>query len=141
MTSPQVLIEWKDHYSLGNEALDHEHKELIRMINAVHQEIGISGEGTADEAVLRGLTEILNAVSAHFALEEREMQASTYSDFPAHKADHEKLLDEICDVIEKVEDLGVWDIREGMSAVLEAWFSVHFRTFDREYHAAAKATD
>ena len=133
------LLEWKEQYSLGNEALDHEHKELIRLINEVHTEIGKPG-GEDDQArVMEGLEKILSAVSAHFALEEKEMQVEGYPDFPTHKADHEKLLDELYDLIEVVEETGVQDIRDGVSAILEAWFSVHFQTFDRDYHLAAQA--
>lgn len=141
MTSGKAILEWKDQYSLGNPALDHEHKELIRMINEVHEEIE-RVDGADDGAhVIEGLTEILGAVAAHFALEEKEMQSSSYSGMSAHKADHEKLLDEIYDLVELVEDTGVRDIREELSAVLEAWFGVHFQTFDREYHTSVRSSD
>lgn len=136
-----TLLVWKDQYSLGNEALDHEHKELIRLINAVHGEIEREGEDDNQARILGGLSEILNAVSAHFALEEKEMQALAYREFPAHKADHEKLLDEICDLIETVEETAVRDIREGLSALLEAWFSIHFQTFDRDFHLAIRSSN
>ncbi len=134
-----TLLEWKDQYSLGNEALDHEHKELIRLINAVHEKVERAGEEDNQAMILDGLAEIQNAVSAHFALEEKEMQALAYQNFPAHKADHEKLLDEICDLIETVEETAVRDIREGLSALLEAWFSIHFQTFDRDFHLAIRS--
>lgn len=133
------LLEWKEQYSLGNEALDHEHKELIRLINEVHTEIGKIGGEDGQARVMEGLEQILSAVSAHFALEEKEMQAEAYPEFSAHKGDHEKLLDELYDLIEVVEETGVQDIRDGVSAILEAWFSVHFQTFDRDYHLAAQA--
>ena len=133
------LLEWKEQYSLGNEALDHEHKELIRLINEVHTEIGAAGGEDGQARVMEGLEKILSAVSAHFALEEKEMQVEAYPEFPAHKGDHEKLLDELYDLIEVVEETGVQDIRDGVSAILEAWFSVHFQTFDRDYHLSAQA--
>ena len=136
-----TLLEWKVQYSLGNEALDHEHKELIRLINAVHGEIEREGEDDNQVSILDGLTEILNAVGAHFALEEKEMQALAYQEFPAHKADHEKLLDEICDLVETVEETGARDIRDSLSAILEAWFSVHFQTFDRDFHLAIRPSN
>lgn len=135
-----TILEWKEQYSLGNEALDHEHKELIRLINAVHDEIEKTG-GAEDQArVVEGMEEVLNAVSAHFALEEKEMQSSHYEDFASHKVDHEKLLDELYNLVEVVETTGISDIREGISAILEAWFSVHFQTFDRDYHLATKGS-
>jgi hemerythrin-like metal-binding protein len=136
-----TLLEWKEQYSLGNEALDHEHKELIRLINAVHDEIEKAGSTEDQARVVEGMEEILSAVSAHFALEEKEMQSSHYEEFTNHKADHEKLLDELYDLVEVVETTGIRDIREGISAILGAWFSVHFQTFDRDYHLASKGSD
>lgn len=141
MTSGKKILEWKERYSLGNPALDHEHKELIRMINEVHEEIERTDKDDNGTRVIQGLTEILGAVVAHFALEEREMQSSAYKGLSEHKADHEKLLDEIHDLVEMVEDAGVRDISEGLSAILEAWFSVHFQTFDRDYHISVQSID
>lgn len=136
-----TLLEWKEQYSLGNEALDHEHKELIGLINAVHEKIERTGEKGNQVKILDGLAEIQNAVGAHFALEEKEMVVLKYQNFPAHKADHEKLLDEIYDLIETVEDTDVHDIREGLSAILEAWFSIHFQTFDRDFHLSIRSSN
>lgn len=136
-----TLLEWKEQYSLGNEALDHEHKELIGLINAVHEKIERAGEEDNQARILDGLTEIQNAVGAHFALEEKEMVILKYQNFPAHKADHEKLLDEICDLVETVEDADVHDIRESLSGILEAWFSIHFQTFDRDFHLAIRPSN
>ena len=128
------LLEWKDQYSLGDEALDHEHKSLIGLINAVHEEIMISGDGGDQTRILGGLGKISASVSAHFALEERQMKAQGYRHLVPHKSDHEKLLDEISDIMEAVEDGLFEDFGERLSKVLKDWFSIHFQTFDREYH-------
>ena len=34
-----ALIEWKAHYSVGVEAVDHEHREMIDLINDVHDNL------------------------------------------------------------------------------------------------------
>ena len=39
-----ALLQWKDHYSVGIDAVDHEHKELIDLINRLHDELTTSGE-------------------------------------------------------------------------------------------------
>ena len=33
------LLQWKDEYSVGIDAVDYEHKELIDLINRLHEEL------------------------------------------------------------------------------------------------------
>lgn len=125
-----ALIEWKDHYSVGIEAVDHEHRELIELINRVHEEL-LAGDGEA--AVTAFLGEIFKGISAHFALEERFMREHGYDQLREHKGAHEALLDEIRDIMDGYEA----DPRESsrrLSDELDAWFTEHFRTHDARLH-------
>jgi hemerythrin-like metal-binding protein len=72
-------------------------------------------------------------ISAHFALEEKIMRKADYDGFATHKHDHERLLDELLDVIDSVDDAGRYD-RPGLSRDLDRWFSGHFRTHDAQLH-------
>ena len=84
-----TLIEWKRHYSVGVKAVDHEHRELIDLINRLHEELLA---GTSSPAVTAFLGEIFRSISAHFALEERFMLEHRYDQFAEHKQAHEQLL-------------------------------------------------
>ena len=94
------LIEWKPEFSVGDVAVDHEHRELIRLINNVHAAI-VSGADR--DRLAAGLGEIYAQIAAHFALEEKRMRDAGYADFGPHKADHESLLDQLADIIDGVE--------------------------------------
>lgn len=124
------LIEWKPEYSVGNAAVDHEHSELIALINELHATI--EGGGTQDQ-VAESLGEIYAQISAHFALEEKIMRDARYPHLESHKADHESLLDQLLDIIDGVEADGSYD-KDSLSASLERWFSEHFRTHDARLH-------
>ena len=88
------LITWRDEFSVGVNAVDHEHRELIRLINELDEAMGAN----ADQAVVVGaLGEIYARIAAHFALEEKEMRAARYAALDSHKQDHEALLDELLD--------------------------------------------
>ena len=89
-------------------------------------------DATADR-VLAGLGDIYAQISAHFALEEKYMRESRYPEFAAHKEDHEKLLDELRDIMDRVEDDGDYD-DERLAHELERWFTEHFRTHDARLH-------
>ena len=128
------LIEWKEAFSVGVTSVDLEHRELINLINDLH---GLMGKGASQEQVTAALGEIYAQISAHFALEEKFMRDTGYSAYPDHKNDHESLLDELRDIMDRVEDDGRYD-EARLSGELERWFSEHFRTHDAKLHRHAK---
>ena len=124
------LLEWKPEFSVGNAAVDYEHRELIDLINGIHA--GIS-QGAGRDELAAGLGEIYAQIALHFALEEKIMRAADYAGYGVHKDDHESLLDQLADIIDAVELEGGYD--EGaLSSVLNLWFSEHFRTHDAQLH-------
>jgi len=90
-----VLIKWRDEFLVGIADVDHEHQELIALINKLHD--AMSGEN-ATITVMDFLGEIYAHVSAHFALEEKIMRKRNYDQYKDHKDDHERLLDELRDI-------------------------------------------
>lgn len=127
-----ALLQWNDRYSVGIEAVDHEHRDLIDLINKLHGELSIHPGKDAVEAFLGDL---FTAISAHFALEERFMREKKYHDLAVHKRDHEKLLDEIRDIMDEFADHEE-SVGGELAARLEPWFGRHFETHDARLHKA-----
>jgi hemerythrin len=125
-----TLIEWKDEFSVGVPDVDHEHQELIGLINKLHA--AMSGEH-ATFTVLDFLGEIYAHIAAHFALEEKIMRAHNYDEYQGHKDDHERLLDEIRDIMDDYEENAYFSDEEFARRV-EHWFSGHFKTRDSRLH-------
>lgn len=126
-----ALLQWKDEYKVGVDAVDHEHKELIDLINRLHEKLMASGDETSTSAFFGDL---FRGISAHFALEEKFMREQRYDQLAEHKADHERLLDEIRDIMDEFERHDVASAELG--AHLDAWFSRHFETHDARLHKA-----
>ena len=124
------LIEWDEKYSVGVAAVDHEHRELIGLVNETHERLMHPG---GERAVMDFLGEIYARISAHFALEEKIMRARNYHDYDAHKTDHERLLDEIRDIMDDYED-GELFSEELFAQELRTWFAEHFGTHDARLH-------
>jgi hemerythrin len=122
------LIEWKEHYTLGIEEVDYEHRALVDALNELHEVLAAGDESAADV-----LGEIYAQIAAHFALEEHSMQLAGYAEGPAHKLDHERLLDELRDLMDDLEEGSDVDI-DAFGARLDNWFSGHFSTFDARLH-------
>ncbi len=124
------LVSWKDEYSVGVPDVDHEHREMIELINELDHSMS---EEVSHDTVVEALGEIYANIAAHFALEERIMRRARYVDYEVHKQDHETLLDDLLDVIDSVDEEGRYD-RAALSRDLNVWFSDHFRTHDAKLH-------
>ena len=123
-------IEWIPEYSIGNAAVDQEHQLLITQINQLYDQLSLPMDSIAIEAML---ADIQTDISTHFALEELLMQEASYAEFETHKQDHERLLDQIQDMIfhfTEDPDKG----KELLANRLSDWFSHHFRGFDARLH-------
>lgn len=127
-----ALLQWKPEYSVGIESMDDEHRAMMALINDVYLSLeGESGEAEIDD----GLGQIFNTISMHFALEERLMRDNDYAEFEAHKRDHEKLLDQMRDLMDSYFDdpvIGANRLQEQLSE----WFAGHFSSFDARLHGS-----
>jgi hemerythrin-like metal-binding protein len=126
-----ALLEWHKEFEIGLPAIDFEHRQLIELINALHDEL--TG-GSEAETVLQFFADVHAAIAAHFALEERMMREQKYARYEDHKADHEELLDQINDIMQGYEQ-GSYDAQiDRLSRELGDWFSIHFRDKDAALH-------
>ncbi len=125
-----VLIEWKTEFEIGIPDVDHEHQEIITLINDLHE--AMSGEN-ATISVMDFLGEIYAHVAAHFALEEKIMRTNSYDQYRDHKADHERLLDELRDIMDDYEENAYFSDEE-FAGHVERWFTEHFKTKDARLH-------
>jgi len=128
-----ALLEWREEYCTGFEGVDLEHEQLIGQINSVYALISDKAER---DLVIDSLGEIYGSISAHFALEEQMMVRHQYVDYPQHKADHDRLLDEIRDITEEFEATEQLD-DAGFTRNLGDWFKLHFQTHDARLHELA----
>ncbi len=124
------FIEWNDEFSVGVASVDHEHRQLIELISAFQRKIE---EDDSIDVKLEYLGETYAQISAHFALEEKIMRESHYERYEDHKSDHERLLDQLRDIMDATEDDQEID-NETLGAELETWFSRHFQEKDAHLH-------
>ena len=81
----RTLIEWRPEFETGVADVDHEHKELVDLINELHAQLS---DDAAAANVGAFLGEVFARISAHFALEESIMRKHGYDEYLEHKADH-----------------------------------------------------
>jgi hemerythrin len=127
-----ALIEWRSEFETGIADVDHEHRELVELINKLHEQLG--SEMTS-EVISNFLGEVFARISAHFALEESIMRKHDYDQYNDHKSDHEKLLDDIRDIMDDYEAGKYIAYDEALASAVCDWFVDHFKTKDARLHA------
>lgn len=125
------LIDWSDDFRTGIASLDFEHRQMIDLLNEMAAAVLPGGTG---EQVADFLGEVYAKIQAHFALEERIMREHRYAGYAAHKAEHERLLDQIREIMENQEGAGDRDLRATLGSRLRDWFMVHFHEQDAKLH-------
>ncbi len=125
-----ALLEWRKEFSVGDPAVDHEHRELIDLVNAAAGAIR-DDRGAAETD--RAFGDLLRAISAHFAHEERQMRAAGYDQADEHKADHERLIDALRDIMDDAPASPEASV-DRLVEVLGQWFTGHFATHDARLH-------
>ena len=126
-----MLIAWKDSYRTGLEEVDYEHQELIQLINELHARLN---DPDAPMTVPAFFGDLNRAITAHFALEERHMRDRHYDQLKEHKGEHERLLDEIREIMDAYEAMPEFDRTAFLGKTLDDWFTIHFRTHDSRLH-------
>ena len=124
-----ILVEWRSDFETGIADVDHEHREIVSLINELPAVLEADPSGMA----LQVLGDINARIAAHFALEERLMREHQYAEYRAHKQDHDRLLDDLRDLMDDFET-GVWVDMDAFANRIGDWFSVHFRTHDAKLH-------
>ncbi len=123
-------LQWCKEFSIGNDAVDFEHQELMDMINLIYAELDNRRDVVQ---IRRTMGEVHAEISAHFALEERIMRHARYEEFDKHKDDHENLLDQIRTMMDAIENDPEHAL-DVLSDKLADWFRGHFVTFDARLH-------
>jgi hemerythrin len=125
-----ALIEWKAEFATGVPDIDSEHQQLVELINALYA--AMKREDVV-YTVMDFLGQIYARISGHFALEEKIMRERGYDQYEDHKADHERLLDELRDMMDDYEERAYFSDEE-FARQIESWFTEHFRTRDARLH-------
>ena len=124
-----ALIEWRDSYKTGIRSIDYDHENLIWVINDL---LGKLSNDVPTDDIVQALGEIHALIEAHFALEEKVMRDMRYTDYSAHKDDHDRLLDDMREIMDSVAGGG--DFKKTLGEAANAWFTVHFSTIDTDFH-------
>ena len=121
------LISWDDEFSVGIEAIDREHTQLLSRINKIDEVIQ---EGGTYEQFAPILRDLIDDTNRHFAHEEKLLEANHCPNIEGHKKSHVRLREELLRWQEKVAEAGAEDMHEHM-LFLRIWFPGHILNVDK----------
>ncbi|MBF0574067.1 MAG: hemerythrin family protein [Desulfamplus sp.] len=123
------LITWGPKFATGIEQIDEQHKELIRMVNALHkamkQKVGIQQSG----AILDSLAEY---TVYHFGHEEKLFKQHNYPETMEHKKIHEELVKTVV-AFQNDFKAGKASLSVDLMNFLTQWLKDHIMKCDMKY--------
>jgi hemerythrin-like metal-binding protein len=122
-------VDWKDEYSVGIESIDQQHKKLISLINMLQTTVDYS---TGEEFERECLAAVVDYTKTHFVYEEGLMSKYGYPDFEAHKAQHQKMIDKVDDLLAEYEERPERVMKEALD-FLKQWLIRHINGTDKQY--------
>jgi len=123
------FITWKDEFSVGVEAFDNDHRELITYINNLHAGI-VSGRPSA--AMKSTLKDLVNYIAIHFKREQDLMEKHSYPDFTKHNIAHNSLKEKVSEFTQRLESGETFFSLE-MMIFLKNWLTNHILKQDMAY--------
>jgi len=123
------LMRWSDDYSVGNHAMDAQHKRLLNLINELDEVIQ---KGRHLDELTPVLDGIIDYTKTHFHSEEAMLAKLNYPDLVNHKATHAQLIKEVDSLRAEVVS-GDPAVMDRILVFLQTWLVGHIVGIDKKY--------
>ncbi len=123
------LITWSPQLSVGINSIDEQHQKLINMINALNDALN---SGESREVMVKIFDGLVVYCDKHFTFEEDLFGTHGYAGGAAHKAEHDKLRQQVMDLKHKM-DGGNFMIGLELMGFLKDWLTNHIMKSDKAY--------
>jgi hemerythrin len=127
------MIEWLDSYSVGNPAIDSQHKKLLGLCNQCQELLTADGSHDVSKRLHDLLNELSEYVRTHFDYEESLLRQHGYPDLLTHIEEHERYWEQFADVL--VQATAGDDVRSSVNTLLLDWWLHHIKEVDMKYRA------
>ena len=125
------LVAWSDDFLVGNEQIDAQHKELVRMTNEFYAGCQMGGV-VAKVYFMKTIQGAVLYVKTHFSTEEAIMEKAVYPDYEIHKKQHEDFVAQVTAQIQVFEKEDNPD-PAGFVKFLMNWILQHIADSDKKY--------
>ena len=99
-TATVLLFPWSNTYSVQIGIVDAQHKNLLKIVNELHQAM-VGGHGKQQLGEI--LSNLVKYTQVHFNTEEMLMKSHDYPDYLNHKCEHDRLTKTVLDFQSKFQ--------------------------------------
>lgn len=124
-----VIVPWKEEFSVNIDSFDIQHKKLVNAINMLYDSII---KNTDDDILDQKMSNLIDNTFIHFKNEEKYFALYKYEDANAHISEHQFFLKQV----EKLQrDFRSYDqpLRKEIVIFLQKWFTGHIKKTDIKY--------
>ncbi|MFO0753232.1 MAG: bacteriohemerythrin [Thermodesulfovibrionales bacterium] len=125
------FIQWSGNYSVNVGMIDDQHKEIIRLVNEMHDALR---QRKSREVLGRILSELADYAVKHFKVEEDLFQKYGYPEEAVHKEAHAALVNKVVELKRDFES-GRASINTDVMNFLKDWLINHILRIDKRYSA------
>lgn len=130
MEIPMAFFEWDEKYSVSVPSIDQQHRDLIKYINMLQDELTSPEPDTEIlELILNGL---IVYTSTHFKYEEMLFTMHQYPETEEHKAAHSLMTDSVARFKQRYDE-GAANVGEELLVFLKKWLNYHILKEDMAY--------
>lgn len=130
MCSPaSPIFPWREAYSVHIPQIDAQHQQLIRIINELHEAMR---DANGNAVLAKILDDLVRYAQSHFAFEEAMLEERGYSALTAHRAEHQRLTQQVVDLQQKFRS-GKLVMSVQVMQFLKEWLANHILQCDRRY--------
>jgi hemerythrin len=130
------LIQWNDRYSVGVRSLDAQHRQLINVLNRLHEAMSTA---QARQALPVLMQELGSYATAHLQAEEQLLRSQQYPDFVQHKAQHDAYIAKVKELQEQVAQNASSSVAIVLINFLKQWWTKHILETDKQYSQFLKS--
>ena len=130
MNSKNQGVAWNDSFSLGNEQVDLQHKNLFELVNGL---INACLDGSDMERLQETLNFLVNYAVRHFHFEEELQQLYHYPDYGRHKKLHDDFKQTIGELVERYNQNGSSaELNSDVNKIVVRWLINHIQREDKK---------
>jgi hemerythrin len=124
-----AFVNWNPNLSVKVDEMDNQHKELVDLLNQLHDAMKT---GKGKDVVAKILSALANYTKVHFGAEEQYMRSIAYPELEIQKRAHKVFIDQIAEYETKLKAGENLHLNQVLN-FLWNWLSTHIQKEDKKY--------
>jgi len=123
-------LDWNEYYSLGNEQVDNQHRELFNLVNNL---IRSCDDGTDTAKLKETLLFLVNYAVLHFDDEEALQIKYNYPEYERHKKLHDEFKVVVIELVQRFNEIGSSvELSKDVKKIVIKWLVKHIMDEDKK---------